>query len=293
MRRNPKISGTTHNVFGIQTGVAIGFFVREKSKRGSCSIHYVSRDDAELAVDKLAYLSKANLDDVEFESITPDRYNYWLNQSDSNFERLLPLADRQTKFAKTAHEEHAMFKLYSIGVVTNRDEWVYDFDAHTLGAKALYFSNTYNRLLDIGDDSYPTTIKWSRNLRRHFVGGRRVDFSSEKVTPSLFRPFVTKSYFADVVMSNDLTSNHFSMFGANLRQPNKVINFCVNGKYFYALATGGLVDLHFTGDTQCLPLYRYTEDGERVSNITEWGAAGDQRALSQGVRGAFRGGRGG
>ena len=32
VRRNPKISGTTHNVFGIQTGVAIGLFVREKSK---------------------------------------------------------------------------------------------------------------------------------------------------------------------------------------------------------------------------------------------------------------------
>ena len=29
--------------------------------------------------------------------------------------------------------------------------------------------------------------------------------------------------------------------------------------------------MHLTGDTQCLPLYRYTEDGERVSNITEWG----------------------
>ena len=27
----------------------------------------------------------------------------------------------------------------------------------------------------------------------------------------------------------------------------------------------------FTTDTQCLPLYRYTEDGERVSNITDWG----------------------
>ena len=34
VRRNPKISGTTHNVFGIQTGVAIGFFVREKAKLG-------------------------------------------------------------------------------------------------------------------------------------------------------------------------------------------------------------------------------------------------------------------
>ena len=31
-----------------------------------------------------------------------------------------------------------------------------------------------------------------------------------------------------------------------------------------------VVDLHFTGDTQCLLLYRYTSDGERVSNITEW-----------------------
>ena len=27
----------------------------------------------------------------------------------------------------------------------------------------------------------------------------------------------------------------------------------------------------FIDGTQCLPLYRYTEDGERVSNITEWG----------------------
>ena len=71
VRRNPKISGTTHNVFGIQTGVAIGFFVREKAKLGNCGIHYARREDAELAVDKLAYLSKTNLDDIEFESIIP------------------------------------------------------------------------------------------------------------------------------------------------------------------------------------------------------------------------------
>ena len=32
-----------------------------------------------------------------------------------------------------------------------------------------------------------------------------------------------------------------------------------------------MVDYHFTGDTQCLPLYRYTADGTLVSNITQWG----------------------
>ena len=52
---------------------------------------------------------------------------------------------------------------------------------------------------------------------------------------------------------------------------NRVISFCVNSKTFYALAADRVVDLHFTGDTQCLPLYRYTPEGERVSNITEWG----------------------
>ena len=50
-----------------------------------------------------------------------------------------------------------------------------------------------------------------------------------------------------------------------------VIGFCAKGLSFYTLATDKLPDLHFTGDTQCLPLYRYTAHGERVSNITEWG----------------------
>ena len=31
------------------------------------------------------------------------------------------------------------------------------------------------------------------------------------------------------------------------------------------------ITLHFHLMAQCLPLYRYTEDGERVSNITDWG----------------------
>ena len=100
VRRNPKISGTTHNVFGIQTGVAIGFFVREKSRLGECSIHYARREDAEIAKDKLTYLRSARLDDIAFEDITPDSKNNWLNQSNSDFDRLLPLANRETKLPR-------------------------------------------------------------------------------------------------------------------------------------------------------------------------------------------------
>ena len=33
VRKNPKLSGTTHNVFGIQVGVSVNLFVRNPKKR--------------------------------------------------------------------------------------------------------------------------------------------------------------------------------------------------------------------------------------------------------------------
>ena len=135
VRLNPKISGTTHNVFGIQTGVAIGFFVREKSKLGKCGIHYARREDNELAVDKLAYLNKAMLDDIAFEEITPDKRNDWLNQSNSDFDKLISLADRKTKLAETSEDERSVFGLYSyqFGVTQSCFRWLDSMDSRFRG----------------------------------------------------------------------------------------------------------------------------------------------------------------
>ena len=271
VRRNPKISGTTHNVFGIQTGVAIAFLVRDKSRLGECNIHYASREDAEVARDKLAYLKKTGLERVPFESITPDAKSNWLNQSNSNFEGLLLLADRQTKTTKSAAEERAVFKLNALGINTARDEWVYEFDVPSLREKVLFFADAYNGFLDADDKSYPPVIKWSRDLRNEFNRGRRIVYNDAHRIRLLYRPFVVKHHFANSTMNDVLTRNHYEMFGEDFTQQNRVLNLCSNGKYFYTLASDKLTDWHFTGDTQCLPLYRYTEDGERVSNVTQWG----------------------
>ena len=267
VRRNPKISGTTHNVFGIQTGVAIGFFVREKAKLGECGIHYARREDTELATDKLSYLRGVGFQDIGFEDIVPDAKSYWLQQSDSDFDELIPVADR-------GHE--TIFSLHTPGVVTARDEWVYDYAADSLNAKARFFADAYNGFLDAADNSYNPVIKWSRNLRRHFQGGRRIHFDEAKIVTAQFRPFVRKWYFADSVMSNDLTGNHYRIFGPNVNAENRVI--CIKGptaEHFCVLVAGEIIDFKFgftgNGGTFCLPLYRYTPDGERVSNITEWG----------------------
>ena len=96
VRRNPKISGTRHNVFGIQTGVAIGFFVRQQANLEECNIYYARRDDSELAIDKLSFLGNAEIDDIAFDLIEPDEHCNWLNQSNSDFDMLIPVATRST-----------------------------------------------------------------------------------------------------------------------------------------------------------------------------------------------------
>ena len=274
VRRNPQISGTTHNVFGIQTGVAIGFFVREKSRLGTCNVHYARRQDTELATAKLAYLRTAKVEDIAFDCIEPDSVNGWLNQSNPDFEKLLPLVSRQLRLGKSATKDRAMFGLFSNGVKANRDEWVYDFDGRSLRDKALFFADTYNELLDNNAEPNDPTIKWSRDLRNEFRRGRRIVYNEANRIHSLYRPFVAKGYFADFIMNDVLTKNHYETFGSDLRQDNKVI--CLQAtsarRPFAALATDKVTDYHvFFDGTQCLPLYRYTPEGERISNITDWG----------------------
>ncbi len=267
IRKNGKVG----NVFNIMTGVAIGFLVRRGQSGEPGTVHYYALADEQSGADKLSELRRLDANGIAFADIVPDSKNNWLNQSNAGFEDLLPLANRQTKFAKTTADEQAVFGLFTNAIKSNRDDWVYDFDARNLRDKALFFADTYNELVGKESESDAQVIKWSSTLRDRFRRCEHIVYNDGNRIQSLWRPFVAKWYFAEVMMNDRLTRNHYEMFGQDLRRPNQVINFCVNGKDFYILATGKPCDFHFTGDTQCLPLYRYTADGQRVSNITEWG----------------------
>ena len=186
------------NIFDdkIRVGVAIYFLVRRKGLDGF-KVFYNSVDDYARAFQKTDYVQTQTLDVLEFAAITPDAKSNWLDQSDSGFQQLLPLANRKTKFAKTTGEEQAVFKLNALGVNTARDEWVYDFNVTTLRSKALFFADTYNALLDNDDMSYPTVIKWSEGTRNHFRRGNHIVYSEAHRLESLHRPFVLKHYLAN------------------------------------------------------------------------------------------------
>ena len=278
VRRNPKISGTIHNVFGIQTGVAIGFFVRKKPNLGVCGIHYSYREDAETAVDTLAYLREAKLDEIVFRHIKPDQKNNWLNQADTNFADLMPLASRLTKLAKTVEDEQAVFGLYSVGVSTNRDEWVYDYTLEHLRTKVQLLISTYEETRSklggtaVEDDLLPMTIKWTRDLKRQLQKDVSNIYSGNSARLALYRPFVHKALY----YSHNLNEMRYQLpqiFPDEIDSQNKVICFPGNSSThaFTVLATDRLYSHDLIKTTQCLPLYRYTPEGERVSNITAWG----------------------
>ena len=84
VRDNPKLSGTTHNVFGIQPGVCITFLVRS-GKHKSRSIEYARVDEYWRKSQKLAFLGeRRTIGNIHQEEITPTSDSTWLNKSKIN-----------------------------------------------------------------------------------------------------------------------------------------------------------------------------------------------------------------
>ncbi|QJB43939.1 type ISP restriction/modification enzyme [Dolichospermum flos-aquae] len=269
VRKNPKLSGTTHNVFGIQTGVAIMFLVKkENSDFNNCQIFYIRRPDFDTANEKLKFLSQTKFNQIPFEHIRPDKNYNWINQSDNDFENLLPLVDKDVKAGKG---EEAVFKLFSRGVATQRDEWVYDLSETVLEEKVKFLIEVYQKTLK--DSNYPEkdTIKWDRELNKYLDRRINKTFQPEQIIKSSYRPFYNQYFYFDKHF-NGMTYQWFDILNENDTE-NKYIAFSASGntKPFHCLGSNTIIDLHLTGDSQCLPLYRYDKEGKRIDNITDWG----------------------
>jgi len=278
IRKNPKLSGPTHNVFAIQTGVAIAFMIKtEKKGKQKCQILYSRRPEFELAHEKLEFLNSTKIPEIKFETIKPSRRNNWLNQPEHSWEGLIPIALKATKASKKILDKHVIFKMFSLGVVTNRDDWVYDFSEENLAKKVKYFISEYNKNVNQLSgvvtkenvaDLVSQNIKWTRATKRDLVNGKKYTYSGSNIIDTLYRPyFKQKLYF-----SNNLNEMQYLM--PNVFHGENIVITCSgmnNPKQFSVLATDKIPDLHLIGDTQCFPIYYYSNSGERIDNISENG----------------------
>jgi predicted helicase len=282
VRANPKLSGTKHNVFGIQTGVAISFFVKRHKQKG-CKILYARRPEMETAEDKLAFLAANQFADVSFEKIAQDKSNNWLNQTDNGWDNLVALLDKKTKAAKKPSQEKAIIKSFVSGIKTNRDEWVYDFDATQLAKKAKLLKRTFES--QSTEEDFDLTIKWSRDLKlkhsRHSMVSK-----SEIVASSIWRPFVKHPYLWDKLFSDIFYSDHLTLFGHDGAQETRFI--AISGtsasKPFQVLSGAQPQDYEALEKNNLLPFEYFSTSGDRIDNITDWGLKQFQAQYEKGEK---------
>ncbi len=284
VRHNPKLSGTAYNVFGIQVGVGITIAVSARRHRGRRLLfHRVDKNLRRRA--KLAWLADhGSVRGVEWAKLQPDNRNTWLVPSNGGeFTSFVPLGTRDGRFVAEAGE--AVFGLRSLGIKTNRDDTIYNFQREILVERVRDLVENYNGEVDryrraggeanidefVGYDK----IKWSETLKANLRRGRYAEFDGSQVRPALYRPFTRRYVCVNAILTE--RRYQFPQIFPTPDAENCVIavsDIGYRAQTFSALVASSIVDIHLCAGLdahQCFPFYLYDEDGtNQRENITDW-----------------------
>ncbi|MEJ5261478.1 MAG: type ISP restriction/modification enzyme [Ignavibacterium sp.] len=163
------------NVFDIQQGVAIAFFIKYKNRKKKQIFHseiYGLRDE------KYNWLNKHNIKNVKWEKVIPHPDFYLFLPTDNK------LANHYYSFEKVTD----IFPINSVGIVTARDNFVIDFDKKKLERRIEDFRNP-----KIDDGIIKQTYDLSENQSWKIKEQREklhedLDWK-DSITKILYRPF--------------------------------------------------------------------------------------------------------
>ncbi|GAA8566145.1 DEAD/DEAH box helicase family protein [Helicobacter pylori] len=275
---------------GSRATVAIIFFVKDTNAPNHTIFYYEVEDYLKREAKLNLLAGFENLDLVPFKEITPNNKGDWINQRNDDFEKLIPL-----KRDKTLKND-SIFDLNSNGVTSGRDPWAYNFSPNILTQSVQKCIDTYNadlkrfnerfreafkqrtakdkgikpadRYKHLNDQEITTDktkIAWVQNLKTQLIKGKKLDdFSQEKISVSLYRPF-NKQYF---YYERELAWSFYSMkkIFPDQGARNVVINTTIRN--FSALIGDAIPDYHFIGDVNAYPLYYYDDLGNRYNAIS-------------------------
>jgi predicted helicase len=298
VRKNPKLSGTMHNVFGIQVGVGITIAVRASSSENQGLFYHRVPDDWRRERKNTALQEWAALRHVPWQVLTPDDKHTWLTEGLApEFDSLLPVGTKEAKAGVIG--EDAIFGTYCLGVSTNRDSVVYDFHPDVLVPRVRQFIEDYNaevsrwvragKPTDVDQFVHYDRVKWSEMLKGKLRRERYATFDLSAVRNALYRPF-TKQLLYYSTLLDDAYALFSRIFPSRLAESENIaiaISDHGHRSPFGVMASNIIPDLHLLASTdgfQCFPLYTYDEDGaNRRENITEWALARFQAAYGPAV----------
>ena len=300
LRGNARTSGVRRraegdNVFdqGSREPVAISVLVRNPdADREGCRILYHDIGDYLTRKRKLEILREAgSIAGIDrWDQIEPDRHYDWIGQRDEAFETLYPVG---TKQAKAGRADDAVFRLYSRGLATSRDAYLYNFSRDACADNARRVVENYRNALrdwtqaeaepadvDAIAERHSSHVRWDAQLKDNLGREKQVTFSGDNIWTIQYRPFVKQRCYVDYVLVNRKYQQD-AIYPADDSE-NRAI--CVPGvgsvKPFSALIVDCMPDLELISKSQCIPRFRYVhreESGlldegaslERIDNISD------------------------
>ncbi len=278
---------------GSRAPVAITILVRNPdAAHDGCRILYRDIGDYLKREEKLAILREAgSIAGIEdWRTIAPDRHHDWIGQRSEEFQRLYPMG---SKAAKAGKADEAIFGLYSRGLATSRDAYIYNFSRDACAENARRMVGGYMDAMraleevhapDVEDVTrrHSSHVRWDRELKNNLRRRRTATYSPDNIWTTQYRPFVKQNCYVEYVLVNNKYQQD-SIF-PDVDSQNRAI--CVPGvgstKPFSALVVDTMQDLHFVAFGQCFPRYRYRQradsqgelpgiesDVERIDNISD------------------------
>ena len=298
---------------GSRNTVAILILVKgAKNPATKCTLRYWDIGDYLNREDKLRILTAQDLETVPWEEILPSSDGDWINQRDERFVKFQSLGDKEKKVVI-----QPIFEVFSRGLETGRDAWVYRFSSSQLTQdvqasiefyneqvsafakhrKAAAITNPTDRDVDAFIDRDPTKISWNRVDKTRLAKGTLYTFAENGLRRATYRPFCRQWVYFDSQMNSYL--NQLPRISPTSEHTN--VGFYMTGlgalKPFSILMIDQFPDLNFWGSEGGQFFSRYTfrklNEGnhlfaaiegegsyERIDNVTDAALAAYRKVYS-------------
>ncbi len=258
------------NVFGSgsRTPVAITILVKNpKATHEGCKIEYRDIGDYLTREEKLATLrEKESISGfTDWDKITPDKHNDWIEQRNEAFAQFYPMGSKEAKAGRT---DNTIFELYSRGLATGKDVYIYNFSRNICAENAKQMTQTYLDALKELEENPELTeeeivrkntsgIKWDRELENNLKRRKKTEFDESYIRNTAYRPYVATNCYADYTFVQ--MKYQIDRIFPDRTSENSVI--CVPGigskKPFSVLITDTMLDLGLNNASQCFPRWQY------------------------------------
>lgn len=276
---------------GSRTPVAISIMVKDPLHTGPCNLLYYDVGDYLSREEKLdAIEAFGSIDGIDWQTITPNADGDWINQRDPIFGKYIPLGNKDKSNGKS------LFGVYSLGVKTNRDAWVYNMNRETLEVNLRRMIDAFNEdrkryahmcegkskedwpSVDEFLDANSKQISWTQDLREDCRKNKPLDYNTESVVMGMYRPFVKEWLYYNRRLN--WSSYRVPAMFPTPRHRNIVISCTgvADRKGFSAFIADSVPDIHLTDTGQCFPLYWYEkpdDDNERQERMLAAGSEPD------------------